>query len=94
MFLISGIKMSDNNDISSKCVGYYTTKEMAEIAVEENICDIYENTYSYAIIEDFGPGTHPECRGRQFFSFNKFSRKYRPVDEPDECKNIDRFAIF
>ncbi len=92
MYFISGIKSLD--DVSgSKCVGYYTSKELAEIAVKENLSDIYENIYNYAVIENFGPGTHPECRERLFFKFDESSMKYIPTDEPEQSKHIERFAI-
>lgn len=92
MYFISGIESLDDESVS-RCMGYYTTKEMAEIAVRENLCDIYENIYSYAVIEKFGPGTHPECRERQFYKYDESSMKYLPIDEPEEFKNVKRFAI-
>lgn len=92
MYFISGIESCDAACVS-RCLGYYTTKEMAEIAVRENLCDIYENMYRYAVIEKFGPGTHPECHERQFYKYDESSMKYLPIDEPEEFKKVKRFAI-
>ena len=77
----------------TRCVGFYDTKEAAMNTVIDNICDIWETVYHYAVVEEFGLGLYPDCKERHFFKFNIKTKKYDEIEEPKFVKNIDNFGI-
>ena len=74
-----------------RCMGWFSTKEEAENAVENNINDIYENFYEYAIIEKVDSGIKLPDVERYLYKWE--NDKYKPIDIPIELNNISNFGI-
>ena len=73
--------------------GYYTEYETAANALHENITDMHEGCYGYALIEKFGPGIIAHCEERQWFKWDKEQRGYFEIEEPECVKHLVNFAI-
>ena len=69
-------------------VGYYPDLESAQIAVEDNWCDIAERCYNYAVIEAIEPGLYPYRKKRWFYKHNWDIDKYESIEEPDFMKHF------
>jgi hypothetical protein len=68
-------------DIGSyRAVGYYTNKKAAIDAVLENRCDIFEYTYTYAVVEHIEPGLYNLAADRWFFKWNLETSQYEPIE--------------
>lgn len=78
---------------SSRCFGYYKSREKADNAVYHNVCDINETIYDYVVIEYIGEGIHAISEQRWFYKFNYNTRQYYPILEPEGFKNICNIAI-
>jgi hypothetical protein len=78
-----------------RCVGYCYTFEGANIIVTENRGDIWETIYDYCVIEKVESGIYKYAFGedRKFYKFNLNARKYEPIDEPEEFKNVTGLGI-
>lgn|SRR5690554_3614814 len=83
---------------SSRCVGYYDNFKDADEVVKNNLGDIFETIYNYAVIEKVEAGLYPACLERQFYKIHVENDDYRnvtyePIDEPECVKCIVNFAI-
>lgn len=80
---------------AERLVGYYFTKKDAFDSVINNVCDIWETCYTYALIEAVKPGLYePASKSeRWFFKYNRVINKYEPIDEPDDLEHIVGFTI-
>ena len=78
---------------STRIVGYYGELETALTAVKENRCDIYENTYKYAIVEEVFPGLYPFAPNRWVFEYNRRTGEYNLIDEPPVYLNYANLTI-
>lgn len=83
---IGGIK-------NSRCFGYYPHFETANNAVKNNMCDINETIYDYAVIENIEPGIHSIYTDRWFYKFNYKTGMYESIEEPKEVMHFCNFAI-
>lgn len=68
---------------SVRCVGYYKKKEDAIYAVENNVCDIFEMTYNYAVIEIIEEGLYEIDVDPLFFKYNFKKKKYEKCKKPE-----------
>ncbi len=81
----------DETDIRVMGV-YYSIKKAREI-VKNNVSDINETIYNYAIIEGVRGGMYPcyipdiEDTTREVYRFNKGARTYEPIS--DDWKEIN-----
>jgi len=83
---------------SSRCVGYYDNFKDADEVVKNNLGDIFETIYNYAVIEKVKPGLYPCCRERWFYKVHIKNNSwqdaiYKPIDEPYCVKHVVNFAI-
>jgi hypothetical protein len=80
---------------ASRCFGYYEDFETADQAVRENWCDMYEYTYSYAVIEFIEAGIHSiaEKENRKTYKWDNTIKGYLPCEEPQEIEHYCNFAI-
>lgn len=65
-----------------RCVGYYTKKEDAIYSVENNVCDIFEATYNYAVIEEIAEGLYEVDVEPIFFKYNMKKERYERCKKP------------
>lgn len=64
----------------SHTFGYYETKEAAIEAVLGNYCDIFEQCYTYAVVEYIKPGLYNPATERWFFKWNDKKCQYEPIE--------------
>jgi hypothetical protein len=77
-----------------RTVGWFPTFNLADYAVVNNCCDIYETGNQFAVIEEIGFGLYACPPIREFwYKFDKEQDKYVPIDKPKEFKNIVNFSI-
>lgn len=77
-------KSSFMSSISSlRTVGYFEDFNDAERIVVENVCDIWEYTYDYAMIEEIGPGLYPTIDGFWLYKWNTEAKKYERIALPE-----------
>ena len=72
----------------SEIVGFRHELEDAKETVKENMCDIWETMFNYALIEKVEPCLYPDCLERWFFRYNRETGKYEEIEEPDWIKNF------
>lgn len=76
----------NHNKLIAYCgrtVGYYHDLEKAKQVVEENICDINETCYNYALIQELGPGLYPDPINNWWYKWNKEKKQYEATNELD-----------
>lgn len=54
---------------SSRCVGYYFDKKDALECIEQNLGDIHEDSYKYAVIEEVESGLYPHTPSFLWFQW-------------------------
>ena len=56
IYLIAVIENINENEYfpisNSRTIGYFSTLEEVKVAVETNCCDMHEDCYKYAVIEE------------------------------------------
>jgi hypothetical protein len=70
---------------ATRTVGYYTNKKDAIDTVLENCGDIFEFTYTYAVIEYIEPGIYNPATERWFFKWNDETKQYDPIEAFVDC---------
>ena len=78
---------------ASRTWGFYTTLEQAFYAVSENISDLWETIYDYAVIEAYNAGISGYCFERWFFKYNQETEHYDPIQTPEAVKHYAGFAL-
>ena len=86
------------NEKSNRCWGWFPTFEDAEEVILNNITDIFEYYYHYAVIEEMPPGP---CRtGKQMAWYEadyNVTEKPRPriakIETPKEFERVFNFGI-
>jgi hypothetical protein len=61
--------------------------------VRNNVTDLWEYTYDYAVIEEYREGISGYTWRRWFFKYNQSIDEYQPIDEPTECTHYASFAL-
>lgn len=78
----------------TRAVGYYTKEEDAINCVLNNVCDLWETIYKYAMIEEVKEGLYGSaCMRTWWFKWNKELEKYEPMEKPEFAKNSFGFII-
>ena len=80
---------------TQRCWGFYSDKEYALQVLHQNMTDLWETIYTYAILEPYYEGICGYCfdEPRQFFKYDIEKNGYFEIDEPKEFKNIVGFGI-
>lgn len=78
---------------SERLVGWYSDFETARSSVSENVCDINETCYDYALIEECEEGLYNPSSNRWWFQFNRETDSYVQINEPDFMKKFSGFTI-
>lgn len=73
---------------ASKFMGYYFDKSYAFEAVQSNSCNIFENLYNYAVIEEIAPGLYSFPRKRWVFEYDDVAKAFHEIDEPKVMKIV------
>lgn len=85
--------ITDLEEFSTRTVGWYETKEVAENSVRENRCDLNETIYDYAVIEFVPKGLYANDNRGLWFKFNYETKKYEDIDCPKDFLNIVGIGI-
>lgn len=70
-----------------RIVGFKHNLKSAKQIVIDNVCDICESCYKYALIEEVVPCVYPCNDKRWYFKYNKEIQKYEKIEEPEIFKN-------
>lgn len=77
-----------------RCVGFTLYRKSAEDIVDNNQCDIHEQTYKYAVIEEIEhEGLYPDVKAEEWYRWSDNKHKYIRCVKPDQFKNYGNFAI-
>ena len=87
----NGIVVDNAKDVQIKDLVGLTLEE-AKHVVKKNICDIHEDYYKYAVIEDVEPGLYKSCDSTPIF-FKWEDGGYKEIDKPTELKVFFGFTI-
>ena len=91
--------LAGNEYISTdpRCVGVFSTLEKAKEIIEQNIGDIYEYWYPWAVIEtidvDFLYGGFDREEYWYEWKSDGQTGKYVSIEKPDDWKNIVNWGI-
>lgn len=77
----------------SRCWGWYEEYEDARHDIENNVCDMHECLYKYALIERVEERTHPFPKKITWFKWNRDTEKYEECEEPEPAKRIVGFCL-
>ena len=81
VFFITTIDVADkgNKTFTWRTPGFRYSLEDAKAVVEENMCDIFEYCYKYAVIEELEPHLYPERKNVWWYKWDKEQEKYLPI---------------
>jgi hypothetical protein len=78
----------------SRCWGWYSNLEEAKQHVRDNVTDINECMYNYAVIENVPKGILPiDTKEVQWFKFNKKIDKYEECEKPKWSETTFNWSI-
>jgi hypothetical protein len=78
---------------SNHNVGFVKSFEVANDIVSNNYNDIWENKYTYCVIEYIEEGIKQPVLKRWFYKYNEDEDGYKEIDEPINFKNYHNFVI-
>lgn len=74
--------------------GFTFSFDEAEEIVKENINDINENLYVFAVIEKTFPGLYTfDSREEHWYKFSALFDKYEPIEKPEKFKHVVCWGI-
>lgn len=73
--------------------GFFHEYKEAVQRLHENTCDMHENMYKYAVVEEVSPGIHPYSDNRQFFKYDESRDGFFEIEEPEEVKHLCNFSV-
>ena len=76
-----------------RCWAFYDNWHEADLALSNNITDLWETCYDYGIIEEYYSGLFGYTGERWFYKYNKETGFYDKIDEPKELKHYEGFAL-
>lgn len=77
----------------TRVFGFKETLAQAEYALNNNVCDMFEYLYSYAVVEEMHPAIHPAVEGRWFFKWDNEKQGFFAMEEPEEFKHYCNIAL-
>ena len=99
MFLITCLERIERNDRrflicgTRRTFGYFPTLEEAESALNNNLCDMHEYLYDYALIEEIHYGIHPDVQQEFWFQWDFEKRGFFRIEKPKETVGKHNFAL-
>lgn len=78
---------------AQRTFGFRTTLQDAEAALNNNVCDMRETVYDYAVIEEFGPYIHPIAETELWFKWNDEKKGFFRIEKPNATKGVCNFAL-
>ena len=93
MWFITTIRGVDNEIMCSRCWGYYYDKNDCIKVLHDNITDIHECYYNYAVIEKINEGLSSLSIEREFFEYKRNLSGFFEIEEPKWAEFYSNFAI-
>ena len=91
------VRVTDNENLRGlEQVGWYDNEEVAIDSVKNNVCDIWETCYNYAVIEKVQQGMFPTCVKIWVFKYKILDEKhpldgiYELIKETDDLMEINK----
>lgn len=75
----------------TRTFGHYHTQIDAEIAVDENRCDMHECLYNFIVVEEIGYGIHYLGDNQAWFEWKE--DKWQRTNKPTWAEGILNWAI-
>lgn len=92
VFFITTIDVMEKDDkgvFTWRTPGFRYSLEEAKEVVEENMCDIFEYCYKYAVIEELEPYLYPERKNVWWYKWDNEKEKYCPVENNDTIEILN-----
>ena len=85
----------DSGKHKIRCWGFYPTSEMAQEAVLQNVTDLHELWYQWAMIEEYNYGVPAISDGttRRWYHWNDIYKKYHETTEPKWAEGIFNWSL-
>lgn len=84
--MIYAIKLFDEDLKYCGNIGYYFDKATTIEAVENNVFDIYENAYTYAVVMAIREGLYNVGEEEFWYKWNKEKKCYESCNKPPQLK--------
>lgn len=85
MYFITAIAGNDNSRPGfrrpKRTFGYASELSIAQYYVNENVGSMHECLYDYIVIENIGPGIHPESKQEWWYEWN--GGRWMTCEKPD-----------
>jgi hypothetical protein len=78
---------------SLRCFGYSKDFKYADESIRNNVTDLNETIYDYAVIEKVEEGLNPIAWDRWFYKYDRKKDIYEPIEEPEILKKYHNFVI-
>ena len=92
MYFITTFQVHKDVLIDKRCVGYYESYEQSARVVRENVGDIYEGIYNYAVIEGIPSGLYQHDPNPHWFQITD-KNTYVEIEKPEFAKHADILVI-
>ena len=76
-----------------RCWGFYKDFSNAMATVRNNITDLWETIYDYAVIEEYYEGIGQTTFNHWFFKYNQKLDEYQQINQPEELRHYAGFAL-
>ncbi len=93
MYFLTTLQIKNENLINSRCVGYFKNFKDAEDVIINNIADLNETIYNYAIIENIPEGLYKYDQNAKWYKFDELNETYESCNIPDGFKHIVGLSI-
>lgn len=81
----------DTGDI--RTFGYFDNLEACKEALNENICDMHEYLYEFAVIESIGQGIHPHTKELAWFRWNDKKQGFFEIENPECTRKFSNYGL-
>ena len=92
MYFVTTINVENDEIKESRCIGYFDTYEEAENIVLNNMFDIHELLYNYALIEAIPSGAYQYDENPHWFIWS-ISGHFEEINAPEFAKCRVGFGI-
>ena len=73
--------------------GYFDNLEACTQALNENVCDMHECLYEFAVIESIGQGIHSHAKEEAWFRWNDEKQGFFEIEKPECSRNYSNYAL-
>lgn len=81
------------NGGAQRTFGFKETFEEAEYCLNNNVCDMYEFLYTYAVIEEMYPAIHPYVENETWYKWDNEKKGFFRIEKPKETNNVCNHAL-